>query len=127
MSAGVRTLVIDDDADMLVLLTALLEHLGAAVTTASDAQATRAALLQGTDLILLDLVMPGDSYADIIVALTACKPSATLVLMSGSDSAMLNAERARLATLGLEARHALQKPVRLDALSALLAETAPKR
>ncbi len=127
MSATLRTLVIDDDADMLVLLGALLEHLGAHVSTASDVGAVESALRETTDLILLDLVMPGDDYARIVATLTALKPTATLVLMSGSDTATLNAERARLSTLGLDPRHALQKPVRLDALSALLAEVRPQR
>ncbi len=121
MSSGLQVLVIDDDPDMLILLTALLEHLGAAARTASTPAEVQATITQPTDLVLLDLIMPGDNYAQIVQSLTNARLPSPIALMSGSDTATLATARHDLKTRGLRVDHTLAKPVRLDALAALLA------
>ncbi len=126
MSEPLRILVIDDDPDMLILLTALLEHLGAAVRTASTPAEVQTAITQPTDLVLLDLVMPGDSYAQIVQSLTHVRLAAPIALMSGSDTTTLATARHDLSTRGLRVVHTLTKPVRLDALATMIATTAQR-
>jgi CheY-like chemotaxis protein len=62
---GLKVLVVDDDPDALVLLTALLRLCGAAVRPVRSASETLDALQVWTpDVLLIDLVMPHeDGYA----------------------------------------------------------------
>lgn len=115
-----RVLVVDDDADMRMLMGALLEHLGAEVTTAGDAGELATALAEPFDLALLDLVMPGTSHQDCVSLFAARGFSAPICLLSGSSAQTLAQGRERLDALGLRTAEPLTKPARLDALSSLL-------
>jgi DNA-binding response OmpR family regulator len=65
-----RILVVDDDADVRVVMTTALEMEGYAVSVATDgAGALRAIADERPDLILLDLRMPGLSGWDVAEAL----------------------------------------------------------
>jgi len=121
MSSRPQVLVIDDDADMRMLMGALLEHLGAVVTSAGDPGELAAALSEPFDLALLDLVMPGTTYQDCVSLLVDRAFRAPVCLLSGSGAGVLSDERARLVSLGLRMTGTLTKPARLDALAALLA------
>lgn len=114
-------LVVDDDADMRVLMGALLEHLGASVTSVGDPAALVTALSDPFDLALLDLVMPGSAYQDCVSVLASRPFRAPICLLSGSGAQTLTEERARLDARGLHTVAPLTKPARLDALSALIA------
>ena len=60
MTVGARVLVVDDEADIRDLATALLRRDGHQVSTAtSGAEAVRLAIETRFDLILLDINMPG--------------------------------------------------------------------
>lgn len=120
-----RVLVVDDDADMRLLMSALLEHLGAHVACAGDADELARALAAPCDLILLDLVMPAGAYEACIERLRASATDAAITLLSGSGSAVLADERQRLAATGLHMASSLTKPARLDDLAALLASIEP--
>ena len=120
-----RVLVVDDDADMRMLMGALLEHLGAAVTHAGDPPAVAAALSASFDLVLLDLVMPGHAYDDCVATLVKHSTKALICLLSGSGTQTLTDARARLDASGLRTATPLTKPARLDALGALLASIHP--
>lgn len=123
MSTAPRVLVIDDDADMQVLMAALLEHLGAASTTAGTADEVQRALDPPPDLILLDLVMPPGVFEAVVELLAVRAAHTPIALLSGSDRHTLDGSRKSLQTRGLRVDNALVKPVRLDALAALLAST----
>lgn len=123
MSSSPRVLVIDDDADMQMLMSALLEHLGARPTAAGSVDEVRQALDVPPELILLDLVMPAGVFESIVAVLTARAASTPIALLSGSDRHTLDSSRAALQAQGLRVEHALVKPVRLDALAALLTPT----
>src|SRR5579863_4813234 len=56
-----KILLVDDNADNLVLLRALLSMRGYDVTTAASAEEARELLARNFDLILLDVVLPGAS------------------------------------------------------------------
>ncbi len=81
-----RVLVVDDDADMRMLMGALLEHLGASVSTAGNPDELAAAMDDPVDLILLDLVMPGQAYDDSVAVLVERAVAAPICLLSGSGT-----------------------------------------
>lgn len=120
-----RVLVIDDDADMRMLMGALLEHLGASVSTAGNPDELAAAMDDPLDLVLLDLVMPGHAYDDCVAVLVERAIAAPICLLSGSGTQTLTEARARLDAAGLHTTMPLTKPARLDALGALLASLHP--
>ena len=62
---GLRVLVVDDEPDSRELLTILLTHYGAEVTTAGSVEAAVKAFQEGvSDILLSDIGMPhGDGYA----------------------------------------------------------------
>jgi CheY-like chemotaxis protein len=121
MSFRPRVLVIDDDADMRILLSTLLDHLDAEVRAAADEVEAEAALRYAPDLVLLDLVMPNGLFDAVITRLLNAEASPLIALVSGSSAQTLDQERERLRGMGLRVEHTLIKPVRIDALSALLA------
>lgn len=116
-----RVLVLDDDADMQVLLQALLEHSGACAVVAGDAATAAAALAAPFDLVLLDLVMPPGVHEALVDLLAGLAAAPMIALLSGSDRHTLASARARIEARGLTVLDALVKPVRLDALAGLLA------
>jgi CheY-like chemotaxis protein len=61
---GLRVLAVDDEPDLRELLTILLTHYGAAVTTVGSVQAAVKAFQEAPDVLLSDIGMPhGDGYA----------------------------------------------------------------
>jgi Fe-S oxidoreductase len=68
--AGHRILVVDDEADTVAYLTAMLEDEGATVIQARDGDtAIEMARREKPDLMTLDLHMPGKSGVDVYVAM----------------------------------------------------------
>jgi CheY-like chemotaxis protein len=62
-----RVLVVDDDADVRELVRLSLERVGVAVRTASDGDGClREAATWRPDLVLLDVVMPGESGISVL-------------------------------------------------------------
>lgn len=121
-----HVLIIDDDADMRILLSALLEHLGAQPHAVADAtaldEAMKATAGQAFDLILLDLVMPDDGFRSCVAVLQAHACHTPISLLSGSSAETLDAKLRELRASGLNARSAWAKPVRIDLLATALAE-----
>jgi CheY-like chemotaxis protein len=59
---GASILVVDDDPEIVAMLTTRLSHRGYRVTTASDGhRAVELAKREKPDLVLLDVMMPGKS------------------------------------------------------------------
>jgi hypothetical protein len=84
--AGATILLVEDEAATLRLLTRVLEQSGYRVIAAGSAEEARAAASrhEGTiDLLLTDVVMPGESGPSLAAALAKSRPDMVIVFMSG--------------------------------------------
>ena len=112
-----RILVVDDNRDAAVMLSALLEVMGYQTSTAHNGlDAVRAATRVRYDAVVLDLGMPVMDGFQAAAALGQLRPAPTLIACTGWGDAQT---RRRTADLGFSAH--LTKPVPLDALEAALA------
>ena len=121
--AGVRVLVVDDDAGAREMVTAVLEHCGAVVVAAASAAEARSTLARSAcDVLLVDLAMPGeDGYAFIrrMRADGLRHPVAALTAQAHET------ERARALESGFDVH--IQKPVAPHALAVAVAELVSSR
>lgn len=107
-----RLLLVDDEASYRELLAEVLREEGHEVTVAADgAEAVAAMRLLPPDLLLLDLMMPTMTGAEVVVAMAGDPHLASIpvLLVSGSDPG--EALRSGANVVGC-----VRKPVRLDAL-----------
>lgn len=83
-----RVLVVDDDPDILVYLTMLLEDHGYVVESAADTATAFAAVDRFCpDLIVVDVLMPGRSGLDLVVCLRRDRrwQHIPMIVITGSD------------------------------------------
>jgi DNA-binding NtrC family response regulator len=105
-------LVIDDEPNILTTVRRSLELEGYAVEVAGSGQAGLAKLAEhDIDLVLLDVMMPGETGIDVLPKLRAAKPEAIVVMMSGNATI----ETAVQATKG-GAHDFIEKPLSGDKL-----------
>ncbi|MCP4093290.1 MAG: sigma-54-dependent Fis family transcriptional regulator [Planctomycetes bacterium] len=82
-----RVLVVDDEADIRLGLTRLLESLGIEAEQAADGREALAAFTDGEwDLVLTDLMMPGMTGAELLVEIKKEHPQTAVVLLTGFGS-----------------------------------------
>jgi CheY-like chemotaxis protein len=128
-----KALVVDDDEDVLSLCKVSLQTFtGWKVAVAGSAEAAiRAALREAPDVILLDVMMPGEGGLSLLRRLKGCEKTADIpvVLMTAGDGAALPDLHARRSeppgeagALGLEPAEAgaagvIWKPFEPSALS----------
>ena len=77
-------MVVDDDEDMRLLLRALLEEHGHAVTEAEDGEKGIEATSDSTDLIITDIQMPKVKGLDLILVLKKRYPELPIITNSGT-------------------------------------------
>ena len=102
-----RVLVVDDDLDLLDLLTDILRSFSKSfsrtpldVTRASDGQAAVDALKRERfDLILLDIRMPGMDGIETLRQIKAIAPRVPVLMVTGSDSSSAS-EALRMGAFG---------------------------
>ncbi len=88
---GKKLLVVDDDPDVVIYLSSLLEDHGFLVESARDSRSALAALDRfRPDVVLIDVLMPGKSGLDLLVTLRADQRHSTLpvVMITGSDQVL---------------------------------------
>jgi DNA-binding response OmpR family regulator len=108
-----RVLIVDDDADLREMFSALIEHYGIAAFSASSADEALSQFdAHPPDLVFLDIAMPTTSGDDLARTLRAKAPGLRIVAVSGFDP-----EHVR--TLGVF-DEVLSKPVDIADLEALL-------
>src|SRR6185437_11846661 len=130
--SAVKILVLDDESFMLKLLSRILSNLGFTSVTLCDSG--RAALEQlaeadantGPNLILLDLNMPEMDGIEFVRHLVERHYSGSLILVSGEDERILQTTEKLVQAHKIQILGHLHKPVKPEALSALLEKwTAP--
>ncbi len=123
----VRILVLDDESFMLKLLNRMLSNLGFINITLCDNG--RAALERiaetGPNLILLDLNMPEMDGIEFVRHLVERHYAGSLILISGEDERMLQTAEKLVQAHRISILGHLHKPVKPEALSALLEKWAP--
>ncbi len=115
-----RILIVDDDVDLMVGLTAQLKADGFEVVQAMDAYgALSAARSERPDLILLDLGLPGGDGFSVMTRLAAIQPTAQIpiIVLSARDP-VGNRRKAR----ELGATRYFQKPARPEELHEAIRE-----
>jgi two-component system response regulator CpxR len=113
-----RVLIVDDDKDLLEVVSAYLLKKGLAVATAGSAEAALLKVVQEPfDAVLLDIQLPGLSGFKAIPAITEEKRAAVF-LMSGHADSELEKD-----ALLLGAKALFRKPLDLDAVYAALIAT----
>lgn len=107
-----RILVVDDDPRLREMLRKYLEGEGFAVTLAPDGAAMRKALERPTDLVLLDLVMPGEDGLTLAKEIRA-RSDLPIIILSGKGDTI-----DRVVGLELGADDYIAKPFHLRELLA---------
>jgi PAS domain S-box-containing protein len=118
-----RILVIDDEAAVRAFLRGLLEESGYEVTEVEEGkQALREVRTRHVDLVITDLVMPGQEGIETIQALHRDVPSVGIIALSGAFGGQF------LKTAQMLGAHAvLHKPVDAELLLAKVAEVLKLR
>src|SRR5471032_2337902 len=105
-------LVIDDEPNILTTVRRSLELEGYQVVVASGGAAGLAKLAEhDVDLVLLDVMMPGETGLEVLPKLRAAKPEVLVIMMSGNATI----ETAVHATKGV-AHDFIEKPLSGDKL-----------
>ena len=125
----VRILILDDEPFMLKLIGRLLANLGFTQVTRCDSGRAALASLDSSnkppDLILLDLNMPEMDGLEFVRHLVERLYSGSLILVSGEDERMLQAAVKLVQAHKISVLGHLRKPVKPEALSALLEKWTP--
>ncbi|MBZ5514696.1 MAG: PAS domain S-box protein [Acidobacteriia bacterium] len=116
-------LVVDDEPLMLSFAADAARELGYEVLAAEDGARARAVASSYTgriDIILLDMIMPGDGWAETLHALQALSPQARVIVTSGYSSV-----RESRRALAEGAAAFIGKPYTIDALARILKVVRP--
>jgi len=117
-----RILLVDDNANVLVVLSDFLKSTGYAVREAKDAQgAMRAVKEELADLALIDLRMPGMDGINLMLSLKKTQPHLPVIIYSGYPSMNTAIE-----ALKKGAKDYIPKPFNLDELSTRIKEAIDK-
>jgi DNA-binding response OmpR family regulator len=85
-----RILIVEDDLACRILAALLLERGGYAPTAVPTvARALERLNDEGTDLVLTDLQLPGESGLDLLLALRERRSPTPVIVMTGSDDTQL--------------------------------------
>jgi EAL domain-containing protein (putative c-di-GMP-specific phosphodiesterase class I)/ActR/RegA family two-component response regulator len=120
MTANQKVLVIDDERDIGEYISAVAESLGIPCTATTDADVFLAALTPDTNLIFLDLMMPGIDGIELLRVLSQRGSKVRIVLISGSGKRIIETAVQLVRSLGLTVIGFLQKPFRLAELEIFL-------
>jgi len=117
-----RVVIIDDDRDFAVVLTRMVGSLGHEVVVKGDSSASHTYEVRDDDIVFVDLLMPKVSGIQVLQQLARQGVKSTIVLMSGHDHALREAEKF-VKKLDLRFAGVLYKPFRLPDVAAILDAT----
>jgi two-component system, OmpR family, KDP operon response regulator KdpE len=118
-------LIVDDDADTLLLVSEIVKIAGYDALTADHFDAAVALVAKQPKVILLDIVMPNQLCDRLVDHLGAAQSMIPVLLMSSLSADGLEAKRRELVSRGVNAPCVLPKPFWVDALLSALAEALP--
>ena len=127
--SAIRILMLDDESFMLKLIGRLLANLGfTQVTSCDNGRAALTSFVSPNnppELILLDLNMPEMDGVEFVRHLVERLYTGSLILISGEDERMLQAAVKLVRAHKIPVLGHLRKPVKPEALSALLEKWTP--
>jgi CheY-like chemotaxis protein len=114
---GRRVLLVDDQVEVLMVVSRMLRSLGHDVVTAGDGPAALSAATQGAvDLVLTDYHMPGMNGGEVASRLQRVAPTVPVVIFSGSNLSST--------PLPSNVQRALGKPLTMDTLGEVVGACA---
>jgi EAL domain-containing protein (putative c-di-GMP-specific phosphodiesterase class I)/CheY-like chemotaxis protein len=122
-----RLLVIDDDPDMCAMVAHTATSIGFLATVSTNFEQFKAGLTPDTSVVVVDLMMPEVDGIEVLRYLGDRSFPAEVVLISGYDRKVLNVAAQLAATLGLDVRASLEKPLTPAQLREALAKRADGR
>ena len=117
-----RILIVDDDRSIRRTLEKFLGGEGHDVTTAQDAPSAIAAVTPATDVMLLDLGLPGGSGFDVLSALADRDDAPAVVVVTARDDM-----QSTVKAIQLGAYEYLVKPVDIDRLGSVVKSAIASR
>ncbi|MDH5232092.1 MAG: EAL domain-containing response regulator [Gammaproteobacteria bacterium] len=124
-AAKPNILIVDDEPDISGFIGAAAKKNGFEISVLNDSSQFATKYNDNTDLIFLDLFMPGMDGIELIRFLASSKSRASLVLMSGSDSTILHSAKELAKAHGINVLGALEKPIRLKELNKTFSSYSP--
>ncbi|HUB28887.1 MAG TPA: EAL domain-containing response regulator [Terracidiphilus sp.] len=124
MANADRVLVIDDDATVCELVSALARTMGLVCETTKDPVTFLERVTPDISIILLDLMMPEMDGIEVLRLLGERQCKARILLMSGMDKRVLETAGKLAQSLGLPVVGHLQKPFPLNELKDVLSSLA---
>jgi two-component system response regulator RegA len=120
-AAGMKLLIVEDDADFGAVLARAMRKRGFEVALAHDALAARSVADRFVPShAVVDLKLPGESGLKVVEQLAARTPPPAIVVLTGYASIATAVEAVRLG-----ARHYLAKPADADEILAALLRDQP--
>lgn len=116
-----RVIIIDDDPAFARTLTKMVGSLGHDVVVKGDSSASHTYEVRDDDIIFVDLLMPRVSGVQVLEQLARQGVKSTIVLMSGHDHSLREAEKF-VKKLDLRFAGMLFKPFRLPDVKSILDE-----
>jgi FixJ family two-component response regulator len=121
LAIGCTVAVLDDDPDVVELLSGMLTSLGFVVHTYLSAKALLADLKTQTfAAITIDLGMPDSDGFELLAPLAKASPKQPILIVSGHDNSVIHAAEIVAQEHGLEVMGTLAKPVRINTLARAL-------
>ncbi|MEY4577133.1 MAG: hypothetical protein RL701_1836 [Pseudomonadota bacterium] len=117
MTAPPRVLIVDDDADILMMLHTVLRRDFDVITASNAAEALTVLTHNDVDAVLADHMMPGMTGVELLNHAQELKPSAARILVTASDRVSVVREAINEARV----HRFLSKPLRLTELPGLVA------
>ncbi|MBO6559459.1 MAG: EAL domain-containing response regulator [Nisaea sp.] len=122
-----QLLIVDDEADFGDFVAEAARELGHDAETASSDAEFSAKYTRKTDIIFLDLFMPGMDGIEVIRFLSDNKSRAAVVLMSGHNATILNSARELAEEHGIEVLAVLEKPIGIDEIAGAIANFGQRK
>jgi EAL domain-containing protein (putative c-di-GMP-specific phosphodiesterase class I) len=120
MKAEQRILVIDDESDIGEFITAVATAMGFHCEATTQAMSFLEKLAPDTNIVMLDLLMPGMDGIELLRLLGKRKCNANIILMSGVGKRTIESAQSYGQILGLSIVGQLQKPFRPGELEEIL-------